>query len=170
MKHEGFTLVELLVSLTIASILLAVAIPSFKSQIQQSRAEVAIDTLMATIETARTEAIYLNQRTILRAAPEWHTGWELFIDLNNNGLKDASDNVIIIQPAIEDIRVSDNFKNPGQISFIGTGQNRTLSGAIDMGTITICTKTSYHVKLIINSIGRLRKEKFSNSECVDTRS
>lgn len=165
MRPRGFTLPELLVFTAIFSILVSVAIPSFNSQIQKARTEAVIYSLIDSIETARSKAVFLNQRTVLIANNNWHSGWELFVDENSNGLRDDNEALILTQYGFENISINDNFITPKQISFIGNGTSRTPSGAINAGTIKICTQTSVNVKLVMNSIGRLRMEKLKPTDC-----
>ena len=57
MRSRGFTLVELLVVLTIAAILVAGAVPSFAWLIATSRTVNAADTMATAFERARSEAV-----------------------------------------------------------------------------------------------------------------
>lgn len=172
MKSLGFTLLELMISLIILSILLFLAVPSFTSQIQKSRTETAARTLADAIETARNKAVFLNQRTVLMAMSDWHNGWELFVDENNNGIKEPAEQVILKQDKLIDVKIRDNFRIPKQISFIGTGESKTPGmrnrGAFIAGTIQICNEPkTAGIKLVLNSIGRLRAEELKAEECAD---
>lgn len=46
-SHRGFTLIELMIALAVAAILLAVALPSYRSYVQRARTPVALDALSA---------------------------------------------------------------------------------------------------------------------------
>jgi type IV fimbrial biogenesis protein FimT len=54
---RGFTLIELLVVMTISAILLAVGVPMFQSTIASMRASEGANSLVASLELARTEAL-----------------------------------------------------------------------------------------------------------------
>lgn len=57
-KHSfGFTLVELLVAIAVASILLTVAVPSFRTLLQNNRMTTHVNELLSDVNFARSEAI-----------------------------------------------------------------------------------------------------------------
>ena len=61
----GFTLVELMITIAVAAILLAVAVPSFRTITLSSRLSTASNDVVAAFNTARLEAIKLNAHTQL---------------------------------------------------------------------------------------------------------
>ena len=58
-KERGFTLIELLVVLTVSAILLSLAAPSFSRLIQSTKISGAVNTFLADLRFARSEAIRL---------------------------------------------------------------------------------------------------------------
>jgi type IV fimbrial biogenesis protein FimT len=171
MKSRGLTLIELLITLSIASIVLAIALPSFSKQIEKAHTETSAKTFADAIETARSQAVFRNQRTVLLPKREWHLGWTLFVDADDDGIKDAGEVLILENAAIEKIKINDNFPGAKLISFIGSGEGRQPGrrnrGAIIMGSMTICPKVSGEgIKLSLNRAGRLRSEKITYDECI----
>ena len=61
--QRGFTLVELMITLTIAVVLLMIAVPSFKSLTLSNRLTTAANDVVASIQSARMEAIKRNSNT-----------------------------------------------------------------------------------------------------------
>src|SRR5262245_13677885 len=59
---SGFTLAELLMTITIASILLALAIPSFRGLMADSQLTAQVNDIVGAIRLARSEAIRRNTR------------------------------------------------------------------------------------------------------------
>ena len=55
--HRGFTLIELMVSLTVAGILFAIAIPAFNSFLQNDRDTGQANSLVESLSYARSEAV-----------------------------------------------------------------------------------------------------------------
>jgi type IV fimbrial biogenesis protein FimT len=74
---RGFTLTELMITLTVMAILLGVGIPSFRSFVDGQKLKSASYELMTTITIARSEAIKRN--TSVTIAPvttgAWASGW-----------------------------------------------------------------------------------------------
>lgn len=58
---QGFTLVELMVTIAVAAILLGIATPSFTSIINNNRLTAAANEMVATLQTARLEAVRRNR-------------------------------------------------------------------------------------------------------------
>jgi type IV fimbrial biogenesis protein FimT len=64
-RHPGFTIVELMITLTIAVVLIAIAVPSFRSITLSSRLTTTANDVVGAINTARMEAIKRNTNTQL---------------------------------------------------------------------------------------------------------
>ncbi len=81
---RGFTLIELLVTLTVAAILMALAVPSFRSFLQNDRLMTQTSQLSMTLYMARAEAIKQDTPVLVCASADgvncsnsdtWETGW-----------------------------------------------------------------------------------------------
>lgn len=60
-KNVGFTLIELMITLVIAAILLAIAAPGFKTLLERNRVQTSASSLFASLMLARSEALKRNQ-------------------------------------------------------------------------------------------------------------
>ena len=95
-SENGFTLVELLITIVVVSILLATAIPSFMQFVKNNRVTGQANTFVVSTHMARNEAVKRGSGTTLCAANadmdacsgsnDWSTGWIVFSDLNRDGL------------------------------------------------------------------------------------
>lgn len=110
MKIRGFTLLELLVTIAIAAILLAVAAPSFTGIIRGNALSSARDGLYSALQYARSEALTRNVAVAVCAAADenlnacsddedaWANGWLVFIDSSTgNGATIAAANTDILR-------------------------------------------------------------------------
>lgn len=59
-RPSGFTLIELMVTLAVAAILLAIAVPSFRDMLERNRVAAQSNELLGGLQTARSEAIRKN--------------------------------------------------------------------------------------------------------------
>lgn len=104
LRADGFTLIELMVTIAIAAILLMVAAPSFVTMQRNSELTAAANALVAGINAARGEAMKrgLNAVVVPTDAASWRNGWTVFVDTGTarNGTLDASDIVVQQQPAL----------------------------------------------------------------------
>ncbi|QWT21527.1 GspH/FimT family pseudopilin [Bacillus sp. NP157] len=87
MKARGFTLLEMLVTVSIMAILLAMALPSLRGTIQKHRLRTSTDNLQSAVEYARAEAMlratYVSvcasaDGSTCSAAATYETGWLVY--------------------------------------------------------------------------------------------
>lgn len=139
MKNQrGLTLIELMVTLAVFAIVAALAFPGFQLYRQNSHRTTQINDLVAGLNLARTEAIKRRLSVTLCTSingatcsnvNNWTIGWIVFVDDNQNGLNDPTDNNGLIDPAA------------GEINILNT--HARLSGAnlvytdIDNGAVSI---------------------------------
>jgi len=90
----GFTLIELMVTLTILAILLALAIPSFARLLAANRVSTETSELIASLNLARSEAVRRGQAVTLRAldSSNYSKGWRVFADLDQDGAQSSATN------------------------------------------------------------------------------
>lgn len=112
--NKGFTLIELIITLTIAGILLAVAMPSLSGIIQNHRLSGQANDLIADLNIARSEAIKRAVNvTVCKQDPaqtipscnasstaSWTSGWIIFIDSDSNGQVTAGETVLRVRQAL----------------------------------------------------------------------
>ncbi len=98
---KGFTLIELMVTIAIAGILAGLAAPSFSDTIKNNRMTSHFNELLSFLSYARSEAVKRNSSvTVCKSISgsscggEWHNGWIVFVDNDNDGRVDATDQVI----------------------------------------------------------------------------
>ena len=148
-NSRGFTLVEMLVVVTIAAILTTLAAPSFTRLIKSTTISSNVNTFMADLRFARSEAIRLGGAVVMcrSDAPEltnptcgsgsgpggngWVSGWIIFQDLNNNGAKIAAEPLLRVQAPITsmDSIVESGGSSSTSIRFTATGRLLNLSSA-----------------------------------------
>lgn len=93
-SENGFTLVELLITIVVVSILLATGIPSFMEFVKNNRLSAQANNLVISIQVARSEAVKRGSGSVICASADqatcsgdddWTTGWIVYSDVNQNG-------------------------------------------------------------------------------------
>lgn len=90
---RGFTLLELLVAMTVATILLTVGIPSFFRMIAENQRLTNSAELFSSLTFARSEAIARNNEVVVCPSSDetqcdpnapWHGGWVIYANLDRD--------------------------------------------------------------------------------------
>ncbi len=95
-KTEGFTLIELVMTMAIAGILVTIAIPSFNSTLTSSRLTSYANDLVGALNLARSEAVRRGiQVTVSNngTPTHWESGWTVFVDINGDETYNPPDNL-----------------------------------------------------------------------------
>ena len=110
-RSNGFTLIELMITLVIVAIVLAIGVPSFQGMMRNNRIAAHTNDFLGSLNLARSEAIKrgVGWRVVLCPAivdsdnldntvcsgSAWGDGWVVFVDADANGdglLNEATDN------------------------------------------------------------------------------
>jgi type IV fimbrial biogenesis protein FimT len=144
-KQNGFTLVELLIGLAVASILLTVGIPSFRDFVYNSRLTTEANKFVADIALARSTAIkyqrnaqicvstsYNTTTPACTGGTNWGAGWIVWVDKDrNNTIDSANDEVIRVA---EPVSGTTTFTSTSRTGF--TYNSRGFINATD--TLSLC--------------------------------
>lgn len=152
-QARAFTLIELMVTLAIAAILMALAAPSFVSFIKNNRLTTTTNDLIGDLGLARSEAAKRGQRVTLcistsgnscTGGTDWLAGRLVFADPNGTGVvptnaADAAAVIIRVTDARSDGSVlsASGFANGSFITYTTTGTVSTGSTTVP-GTFKIC--------------------------------
>jgi len=103
-RPGGFTLIELMVTLTVVAIVASFGIPAVQSMLRNNRLSAQANELVSALSFARTEAMkrggivtVCRSATATGATPAcgggsgWEDGWVVFIDRDNDGVIETSD-------------------------------------------------------------------------------
>lgn len=169
-NQPGFTLIELMVTIAIAAILMMVAAPSFVTFQRNAELTSLTNTLIASINAARGEA--MKRGTFAMVSPKdgihWSSGWIVYVDKDLSMDFDASeDEVVLEQPAASDyIEITGTggaADSPPYILYNGSGYAKNKSGGF--GALTLSIKRTdvpsgqsadQTRRIIIAATGRIR--------------
>lgn len=169
MKNKGFTFIELMVTIAIAAILMAVAAPNFTSMMINQSVDRDRDALFSLLLGARTEAINRGRTVTVCSSSDmvtckvgavaitsdWSDGWIVFFDTNGNGVVEAGNNdfILKVNEALQS-EVSLGSSAGGSITFNSLGRTLTPSTF----TFThVSGDADFQRQVIVTTTGRVRK-------------
>lgn len=164
-QQSGFTLIELIITLAIAAMVLAIGVPSFQGMMRDNRLTTQVNELVAAMNLARSEAIKRGRRVTLcksadgascAAGGGYQQGWIVFVDANDNAAVDAGEQVLRVKAAMEGgLTLTGNSTVQSYISYVAGGMSQLVTGGFQAGTLTLCAAPKARL-IIINSLGRAR--------------
>jgi len=141
----GITLIELMVSVSITSLLTTIALPNFNDFIVRLRVDNEISRLGRLLLTARNHSINSQDNVIICpldnssiCTSNWHEELSVFVDSNGNQKFDSADNELLIaqKSPIKTGDILSYAKNRTKITYQATGHLFGLSN----GTWRYCPK------------------------------
>lgn len=131
--QSGFTLLELMLVVTIAGVLLAFGVPAMGNFFRNARITGAANDVMAGLHFARSEAIKrrlpvtlctsgdpLNNNPVCDASALL-TGWVAFVDPNQNGQRDGGEAVLLQHEAMPDTITARSSASPFRVTYLLNG-------------------------------------------------
>ena len=167
-RRGGFTLVELIIVLTVLSLLLGFGLPGFQRLLESTRIRTQVQQLMADIVLTRSEAIKRNVQVVMCPSPDYLTatpqcsgtyaqGWLIFEDRDRDRRLDGGEEVIRTANSLPEGLTLTNRSATRHASELivfrpdGTsGRNRTLM---------ICSRARPDIpswSVVMNIVGRPR--------------
>jgi len=169
-KYKAFTLLELMITISILAILLSLGIPAFHEFALKQRLNAAVNVLQNDLLLARSQAIHRDVHVI--ACPwnsgggctgkaDWSEGWAVFSDSNEN--KSYEDGEVLLRrgQGVENVMIHGSASRTA-LRFYPNG---TTPGS--NGSISICGLGGPERarKLVISNLGRIRRD---NAQSLDT--
>lgn len=158
---KGFTLVELLVTIAIATLLLVVAVPSYVSFQKNAQLSDAASNFIGAINAARANAMKLGVDSYLvpKSGTNWSSGWDVYADTNWNQSYDVGTDPIILgfdAPASSvSIGTPTGSLAAGYVRFNGNGYPRMKDNG-PAGSRLVMTNGTRSSSIVIDMVGRVR--------------
>jgi len=166
-KNSGFTLLELILTLTLISVVTAFAIPSMTTFSKNDRLTTNINSMVGHLAYARSEAVKRSQQVSLCVSNNtdtpnpsctgggWEDGWIVYIDADASDTFDANETIIKAHGPF-------TGNNAVTINNVGTQVTYDNRGylASNIGSLQLCDeRNGPHGKTINFSMtGRVRME------------
>lgn len=153
--QTGFTLLDLLVTLAVFAIVVAIGIPGLNQYVEANRSASQNNLIVGTLTTARSEAIKRGIHVVVCASSnstasipacdtnQWELGWIFFADMDQDGVftpaPGGKDVLLGVSPKLNGgitIRTL-YFANQGKLTFYPNG---ALAPSDKPGTFKICSQ------------------------------
>jgi len=171
-RRSGFTLLELIVTLAIATILTVVALPSFRSTLDRQRATTAVHLLSAQFAQARSTAI--TRAEVVSVCPsrgdgrcredgDWSDGWILYRDPGRDGQPNAPGEVL---------REERRSRRGNLVLRSSSGRPllRYLPDGRSAGSnlrVRVCLHGRLQGEVVVNNLGRVRSVRAAGTQPCD---
>jgi type IV fimbrial biogenesis protein FimT len=134
------TLVELITVLVMASVVLAIGVPSLQELMQRNRLTADTNRFMTSMMLARSEAIKRGTPTgIVAQGGDWNDGWVVWLDANADGAQDMGELVLRSE---EEVKSSVTLSSQGGVSTFQYAADGTLDIPNNPHTLDVCDGTT----------------------------
>lgn len=166
---RGFTLIEMIVTMSLVAVLAALAVPSFQALSKRSRVDSTLHLLTAHFASARIAAITHNIPVVIcpsrgdgacRQDGDWSDHWLTFRDPDGNRQPDETIDLYRNDPAPRSPRLR-------ILSTAGRRQLRYLPTGYSSGsnlTLRVCYDGEVSGLVVVNNAGRVRTARPSEPE------
>ncbi|MCF6256879.1 MAG: GspH/FimT family pseudopilin [Gammaproteobacteria bacterium] len=178
-RQNGFSLIEVIVTMAIAAIVLSIGIPSFQSYTQNNRQTIAINGLATALQLARNSAVSRRIPVTLCKSPngtncvigggsgDWSQGWMIFTNPNGiNGVAgldpNAGEELLRVHGRLQgNSTLIGNNNVINQITFspqgLALGSNGTITNCDSRGNTTAAA-------LVISVGGQVRQAEDTDND------
>ncbi len=161
--QAGFTLTELMITLSMVTILTTMALPAFSSMLEENRIVSKVYELVAQLNYAKNVAVTSNKQVVLCKSSDgaycdggasWAEGWIIFADTSRNREREDDEPLVRVKQVSDksnlDFRA---FGSDDYVAFQPTGMLK-----MGNGTFTFCPKNNEIPPraVIISKTGRVR--------------
>lgn len=158
---SGFSLAELLITLTILSIVIGMALPALGEQLERQRKVQALNQMLGALGYTRSMAAFNHRPAVLCAGSDdclsttkWNHDLLIFHDGNGNARRD-NDEPLLRHELLPD-GYSWQWASFRKLHHIVFQPNGTAQAA--NGTLTLCRKGQPQYQIVINIAGRIRSQ------------
>ena len=170
-RAGGFTLIELMITISIVAVIAMIGIPAMGDFILNNRIRSQSGNLMLQLAHARSEAMRTASRVTICPGTTggcadsdsegkwWENGWVAFIDTNTNAALDSGETVISVSAALDGNNTLRSAVFSTYISFRHDGGSADISGAGQAGSFALCDSRGFGNDargIVISVTGRIK--------------
>lgn len=165
---RGFTLIELMVTITIIAIAMAIAVPSMTTFMRNAELTRVTNSLLASINAARSEAMKRGMNAMVRPidSTNWRKGWVVFVDVARDGDATNTTNIrVTSQPELPSYFDVTGFNARFDASGYAIGANGVF--VIKRNDLSGSEQLDQTRKVIVAVTGRVRTCKPATASTTD---
>jgi type IV fimbrial biogenesis protein FimT len=178
-RATGFTLMESLMAMAVASIVVTAAVPAMQDFIIRNRMTTEVNAFVASLHLARSEAVKRMQNVRLcptttdstgkitgcTGIQQWQVGWMVYADMDNSDTFSSGDVILQQNPALPN-RYQING-NQSRVIYDATGKTTSDSGGVSNGTFLFCDSggIAQGRKVVVSREGRVRVDHLASGAC-----
>lgn len=165
-RLDGFTLLELMVTLAVAAILVTIAIPSYRGLVQRNTVTASVNDLVGDLNYARSEAVTRGQDVYLCKSKDeatcetdgdWSQGWIVFAPDPNEPTDPLTvANLLRVRGPLDDAITIEGVGNITNHAYFDA--NGFSIGSLGHFTVS-ANNASQNMTICISSTGRVRTVK-----------
>jgi type IV fimbrial biogenesis protein FimT len=175
-RMSGYTLVEIIIAMTVAAVILTIGIPSFRFVTNSNRIAAEINGLLGDMQFARAEAIKEGVPVTVCVSADgatcantntWQSGWIVFSDFNGNATVDTAasppDVIFRVQTPFSstDTFVANN--NLGHVTFNRQGYANGVTNGTGIELHDSANTPSWIRCLSINFVGMMASQTYNTT-------
>lgn len=150
MKREhGFTLIELMVTVVVASVLVGLAVPGMRTMVQNGHRTDVVNQFVGSLQLTRSEAVTRNRDVLMCAANSsqtacntsgnWEDGWIVFVDTDSDKTVSTGETVLRkVKSSDVDGFTIRSSEMPTYLYYRSSGRAKGSSTSVNAADFTIC--------------------------------
>ena len=162
-RSKGFTLVELMITLVVIGVLVAIAFPNFRGLTRSNQVAAANNEVLGVLSLARSEALRNNRGAGVCASTAgtacdgtWSSGLMAYGDLDGNGSFGSGDTVLRFVQIRPTLTVTSAVTASSGFTFDSRGRSRAAANQSITITPSACKTGESRRTLTVNLSGQVR--------------
>ena len=168
---HGYTFIEMVITLTIISLLTAWGLPNYREFQMNNTLVSERNRLLHTVHFARNQSIIRNQHVVVcpstqaqgcDGANQWHLGWIVFVDVNMDRQRQPNELILHGESPMREGITATSSISRSKIRYNGEGYSPGTNA-----TISVCDERgdAFGRTLVISNVGRPRQSGSENARC-----
>lgn len=157
--QTGFTLVEIMITMSITSVIAGIAVPSYQNMIERHYLKQVLEGLKADMQWARTETIKQNKNIVLSRSAGNLGAWCYGLAIKTSSKSNCDCNITDLSSSgyCDLKRITGDLykKTTLELAYTQSNSFDSRRGTINAGGVTFST-SNYVARVVFSDLGRVR--------------